>query len=221
MNTLTTYLEQCGLLSLEKQDKLAFVIGEQIHQLNLDEGKIRFDSLEFPFQVLGTESDNTLTWLWAWADEQEEIPANLIAASLELRNWGSNEGIPEFSTPSLDLTRADGFLFSLIASEVCRASCYYRDVYEGGSLFVLLFDRMIDSQPSFDLGRLSKQFLNLISRSSFNHRSALHSYLTKKRLSPKEGVSRIACLLESGELLSAEFDESGSLQTLNGEAVML
>src|SRR5208283_456958 len=119
MNKLNAYLEKYGLLSLEKQDKLAFLIGEHIQQLDLDEGKIRFDSLEFPFQVLGTESDNTVTWLWAWAEDQEEIPVNLIAASLELRNWGSSAGIPEFSISSVDLNKADGFLFSLIASEVC------------------------------------------------------------------------------------------------------
>jgi hypothetical protein len=221
VNKLNAYLEKYGLLSLEKQDKLAFLIGEHIQQLDLDEGKIRFDGLEFPFQVLGTESDNTVTWLWAWAEDQEEIPINLITASLELRNWGSSAGISEFSISSVDLNKADGFLFSLIASEVCKASCYYRDVYDGGSLFVLLFDRMIDIQPSFDLDRLSKQFMYLISRCDLNHRNVLLSYLTIKGLSPKEGVSRIACLLASGELLSAEFDATGRLQTLNGEAVEL
>ena len=219
MNKLTTYLEKYGLLSLEKQDKLAFLIGESIQQLDLDNGIIRFDSIEFPFQVLGTESDNTFTWLWAWADEQDELPVSLISASLELRNWGLNEGLSEFSIPSVDLNKADGVLFSLIASELCKASCYYRDVYEGGSLFVLLFDRMIDDQQSFDLSRLSKQFLHLISLYELNHRNVLLSYLALKGLSPKEGVSRIAGLLESGELISAEFDASGSLQTLNGETM--
>ena len=221
MNKLKSYLEKYGLLSLEKQDKLAFLVGEHIQQLDLDTGKIRFESLEFAFQVLGTESDNTLTWLWAWADEQDEIPSKLIVAARELRNWGSREDIPEFVTPSVDINKADGFLFSLIASEVCKASCYYRDVYEGGNLFVLLFDKMIDHQPSFSLDRLSGQFLHLISRCDLNHRNVLLSYLTIKGLSPMKGASRIACLIESGELLSAEFEESGRIQTLNGEAVEL
>ena len=90
MSALTDYLEQSALISLEKQDKLALLIGEDTYDLDLDAGKIRFDnSLEISFQVLGTESDNTLIWLWAWADEQtEEIPADLLRASREIRDWG-------------------------------------------------------------------------------------------------------------------------------------
>jgi hypothetical protein len=221
MNPLISYLEKYGLLSLEKQDKLAQLIGEHFHQLNLHAGEIRFNGLKFPFQVLGTESDNTSTWLWAWADEQEEIPKHLTSTSRELKQWGSREDLKEFTIPSVDLDRADGTLFALIASEICRASCFYRDVYEGGSLFVLIFDTMIDSQLSFDLDRLSKQFLYLISRYDLNQRTALLSYLAVKGVSLSEGISRIACLLESGELLRAEFDESGRLVTLNGQAVEL
>jgi hypothetical protein len=221
MDTLTSYLEKYGLLSLEKQDKLANLIGEHLYQLDLDAGKIRFDSLEFPFQALGTESDNTSTWLWAWADEQEEIAKHLTSASRELKQWGAHENIKEFTVPAVDLDRADGTLFALIASEICRASCFYRDVYEGGSLFVLIFDTMIDKLPSFDLDRLSKQFLHLISRYDLNQRTALLSYLAVKGVSLSEGISRIACLLETGELLRAEFDASGRLLTLNEGAVEL
>jgi drug/metabolite transporter (DMT)-like permease len=56
-----------------------------------------------------------------------------------LRAWGEKEGLQEFTLPSVDLDRADGTMLSLIASEVCKASGYYRDPYEGGALFLLLF----------------------------------------------------------------------------------
>lgn len=221
MNPLTSSLEKYGLLSLEKQDKLTQLIGEHLYQIDLSAGRIRFDGLEFPVQALGTESDNTFTWLWAWADEQEEIPKHLTSASRELKEWGAREGIKELTIPSVDLDRADGTMFALIASEICGASCYYRDVYEGGSLFVLIFDAMIERQPSFDLDRLSKQFLHLISHYDVNQRTALLSYLAVKGVSLSEGISRIACLLETGELLRAEFDASGRLLTLNEGAVEL
>jgi hypothetical protein len=218
MNTLSDYIEQYGLLSLEKQDKLTLLVGEHMHEIDLENGKIRFDAVEFPFQALGTESDNTLTWLWAWADEQTEVPVDLLTAARELRDWGKREGIREFVVPGVDLDKADGLAFSLIASEVCKASCFYRDVYEGGSLFVLLFDSAIDRQPSFDLGRLSKQYLYLISRYELHHRNALLSYLNTKGLSPLSHGSQITGKLVTGELLNAEFDKAGRLMLLNGEA---
>lgn len=219
MNTLSVSIEHYGLLSLEKQDKLTLLVGEHMHEIDLENGKIRFDDVEFPFQALGTESDNTLTWLWAWADEQTEVPVDLLTAARELRDWGEREGIREFVVPGVDLDKADGLAFSLIASEVCKASCFYRDVYEGGSLFVLLFDSTIDRQPSFDLARLSKQYSDLISRYEINHRNALLSYLNAKGLSPLSHGSQITGKLETGELLNAEFDNAGRLMSLNGEAI--
>lgn len=217
MNKPTEYLEQFALLSLEKQDKLALLLGDHTYELDFDAGKIRFNnSLEFSFQVLGTESDNTLSWLWAWADEQtEEVPVDLLQASRELRDWGSRKGVQEFTLSSVDLHKADGHVLSMIACEICRASCYHRDAYEGGAAFLLLFDKRIDAQPSFDLSRLSRRFVDLISRYELNHRNALVSYLRTKGLPFAETGPAISCEFDSGEQLNAEFDDAGHLKRLN------
>ena len=221
MNTLIHYLEQYALLSLEKQDKLAFLLGDHTYDLDLEAGKIRFnDDREFPFQVLGTESDNTLTWLWAWAEEQTEVvPENLFQAAQQLRDWGHHVGVPEFTSPAVDLDRADGRVLSMIAVELCRASCFYRDAYEGGAAFVLLFDKKIDAQPSFDLARLARHYLDVISQYPLDHRNTLLSYLRAKGLSPVETAWTVLCDLESGESLNAVFDNAGHLQQLNGDEI--
>ena len=220
MDKLTEYVEQYALIALEKQDRLALLINDQIADLDLDAGKIRFDNFEFPVQVLGTESDNTMNWLWAWADEQtENMPESLLRSSRELREWGLRQGVPEFTVPSVDLGRADGHVFSMIASEICRSSCYYRDAYDGGAVFLLLSDALIDAQPSFDLSRLSQRLLDLISRYGLNHRNVLRSYLRIRGLSARETESEITCELESRERLSAVFDEAGRLIRLNEESV--
>jgi hypothetical protein len=219
MNKLNEYLERYALVSLEKQDKLALLLGDHTYVLDLDSGKIRFnDNLEFSFQVLGTESDNTLIWLWAWADEQtDEIPVELLQDSLNLRDWGLREGVQEFTRPSVDLDRADGHFLSMISSRICQASCYYQDAYDGGSAFLLLNDKLIDAQPPFDLSRLSRRYLDLISRYEINHRNALLSYLRIRGLSFAEKGATITAELESGGRLSAEFDHAGRLTLLNGE----
>lgn len=216
--TLQSYLERYALLSLEKQDKLESLVGEHLYELDLDAGTIRFDELQFSVQVIGTESYNTLTWLWAWADEQAEIPANLIQSAIQLRIWGAEAGIPEFTTPSVDLNRADGHAIAMIAVEVCKASCYYRDGYEGGAAFFLVFDKTIDSGPSFDRHRLLVRLADLFSRYDLNHRNTVLSYLTAKGLSPAERQNTVSCELESGERLIAEFDDAGRLVAVNGAA---
>jgi hypothetical protein len=218
VSTLRSYLEQYALLSLENQDKLELLTGEHMHELDLDAGSIRFNELRFPVQVIGTESYNTLTWLWAWADEQEEIPASLTQSAIQLRIWGAEAGIREFTIPSVDLNSADGHALAMIATQVCKASCYYRDAYEGGAVYLLIFDRTIDNQPSFNRQRLLIRLADLFSRYELNHRNVVLSYLTAKGLSPAEQRNIVSCELESGERMIAEFDDAGRLIVVNGAA---
>jgi hypothetical protein len=222
MSTLTGYLETCALVSLEKQEKLAGLIGEHTVDIDYDSGAVRFSGAhEFPFQVLGTESDNTLTWLWAWADEQMELSPDLVTSSLQMRAWGEKNGVGEFTMPSVDLGKADGRVLSLISSAVCGAGCYYRDDYDGGSLFLLLFGKELDRQPSFDAAGLVRQFSDLISLSELNHRNTLLSYLRQKDLPFTEQGNIIKFELESAEAMRAEFNPNGAVRSINGRKLPL
>lgn len=132
MSTINDYFEKFALISLEKQAKFEGLAGEHFAEFDLDAGIVKIDNdLALPFQVLGTQSDNTLTWLWAWSGEHAEVRPELLTAALHLKNWGLEQGIEEFSLPEVDIERADGMMISLIAAEICKASCFYRDAYEG------------------------------------------------------------------------------------------
>ena len=218
MTALKPYFERYALASLEKQARLFSFLGEHIMDLDLDAGTARFsDSLVFPFQALGTESDNSLTWLWAWAEEQTEIPPKLLASALELRAWGEKEGLEELILPAVDLDRADGTMLSLIASEICKASGYYRDPYEGGTLFLLLSGIALDDQLVFDRRGLVRQLADLASRYDFNHRNALLSYFRARAIPATNAGDTISAELVNGERLVAVFDAAGQVRTINGE----
>ncbi len=219
MSGLKRYIERYALVSLEKQARLFSFLGEHILDLDLDAGTARFNDLAIPFQVLGTESDNSLTWLWAWADEQTEVQDNLLTSARELKAWGEKEGLSELTLPALDLNRADGTLLALIASEVCRASGYYRDPYEGGTLFLLLYGIALDDQLVFDRKGLVRQLVDLVSRYDFNHRNALQSYFRARGVPAAEAGDTISAELANGERLVAVFDAAGQVRTINGEAL--
>ncbi len=222
MSTIKDYLERYALTSLEKQEKFNRLVGEHTAELDFEAGTVRFSgSFEFPFQVLGTESDNTFTWLWAWAEEQEEIPADVMKSSLELKAWGMSNAVTAFTTPSADLDQINGHAVSMIASEICAASCYYQDAYEGGALYLLLFGKEIDRMPSFDIAGLSRQFSHLMTILELDHRSALLSFLRMREIAGREEGSTITFELESGETGKAEFDPQGKLLSLNGKAMPL
>jgi len=205
---------------MEKEAKLARIIGEQMHQLDLDAGVIRFGrDLALPFQVLGTESFNTLTWLWAWAEEQTEIPENLIQTSLQLRDWGVHEGIREFTIPSVDIDKADGNAIALVGTQITRANSFFRDSYEGGAVYLLIFDNSIEHEPSFDRASLFSTLTDLLFRYELNQKNVLLSYLQLKTLSPNVKGTLVSCELENGERVNAEFDDADKLKVWNGKII--
>ena len=220
MNSVISYFEKIALVSLEKQDDLIKRLGEHIVDLDLDTGMARFSTdAAFPFQLLGTESDNSLTWLWAWADEQPEVSEDLLRSARELKAWGARAGVTEYTVPSIDLNRADGTMLSLIASGICAASGYYRDYYDGGTLFILLFGADSDRCPEFDRTGLISAMKDLVSRYDFNHRNSLLSYFTLKSLPFSESGDTVNGELAGGDRLIAIFDHAGQVTTINGESL--
>jgi hypothetical protein len=218
-NSLQEYFEQCALLSREKQDRIEMLMSDFTHEFDLEEGLVRFhEGRVFPFQVLGTESYNTLTWLWAWSEDHTEVPTHLLASAFKMKDWGEKQHLKEFFGPAMDLNGMDGHALSLISSHVCNASCYVQDAYAGGAAYVLVFDKLIDAQPSFDRQRLFTHLADLTTRYEINQRNALLSYLQLKGLAPATAGSFINSELETGERLNAEFDGKGQLIVLNGSA---
>jgi len=217
MSRISEYFEQCALFSLEKQEKFDRLAGEHFAEFDLDAGILKIDNnLALPFQVLGTQSDNTLTWLWAWSEEHADVQPDQITAAIKLKEWGLKKGIEEFCMPEVDIERADGMMISLIAAEVCQASCYYRDAYEGGAVFLLLSGTGIDRQPAFELSGFLRSFNELVSRYDFNHRNALLSYFRMKGLPFVEDGVLVTGKLGSGEEIPMEFNGSGGVMSLNG-----
>jgi hypothetical protein len=220
MSSVIDHFEKIALVSLEKQDGLFRRLGEHIMELDLDTGMARFNAdVAFPFQFLGTESDNSLTWLWAWADEQPEVSEELLRSARDLRTWGAREGVTEFTTPSIDLNRADGTMLSLIASGICAASGYYRDPYEGGALFILLYGVDSGRRPEFDRTGLIGAMKDIVSRYDFDHRKALLSYFRMKNLPCSGTGDAVNAELAGGERFVALFDHAGQVVTINGESV--
>lgn len=218
MNLILPYLERNGLIALEKRSKLATLIEELPFEFDLDGGVARFGpDLEFPAQVLGTESDNTVTWLWAWADAQEELPPAVIRSALELRAWARTKGVQEFLLPSVDLDHLTGDAAALIASEVCSASASYRSDYEGGALYLLLFDRRIEAQPGFGFAGFRHAVEELAARFDLDQRKTILSYFEQTGLPVTDRGETVTGRLPSGGSIIAEFDGQNRVVRIAGE----
>lgn len=105
-----------------------------------------------------SDGESSGNWLWAWANTESNIPAHLLVASLSLRAYGEQHGIPQLTSPQLPLGQINSHSLALLASGICKANAYYRCPYEGGALFVLIMDENFPKCPDPPLQRIATVF---------------------------------------------------------------
>jgi hypothetical protein len=209
-------LEPAIAPAVDKQFHLADLVGESNWQLDVSAGRLSFDGVgSWQVQLLGTESECTDTWLWAWANAKSNIPVRLLVASLALKAYSEQHGIPELTTPQLPLGQVDGHTLALLASGLCEANAYYRCPYEGGALYVLIMDESFPKCPDPPVQRITTVFPQAIAELDIpDHRLAFTSYLDWYKLAHESDGDRVI-VRENGEpVLTATFDDLNRLTHL-------
>ena len=204
--------------SFDKQVYLAESLGEDhTWELDMNARTITFDDkLSFKVQVLGTESYELKTWLWAWANESP-IPDDMRHASRQLKAFGERHGVREFKhaevTVSEELT---GYHFAVAATGIVEAQSFYRCDYSGGALYALIKDPTYRWHISDPLQRILRIFPQVVRRIQFtDHKTALANYLTFYGYKAVRGDGFVLAEDDSGPVLRAEFDENRRLTNLD------
>ncbi len=168
-------------------------------------------------QVLGTESEESGTWLWAWANEGSQIPDEVLVAAKSLRKLGEDNGLDELCMARLPVDQYDGHFWSTIATGLCKADAYYRGSYEGGAVFLLIKDDRYYREIADPLGRLRIVFLQAISTYTIgNQKDALLGHVEFLGLSIEMQGEGVLIKDNNGNQLVAEFDDKSRLTSLAG-----
>ena len=205
--------------SFEKQHALADLLGDHSWNLSLSAGTISLgEGQVFPIQVLGTESEHTGTWLWAWANDQSQIPTKLLKSARRVRKVGQEQGVLELAEAEWPLDGISGHYMAMVCSGLCGADAYYRCPYEGGAAFVLVsVPALRQSIPHLAL-RMSTTFTTLISTFEVaDQKAAFLAYTAGKGLKAEIAGSVYRCQLPDGDLLLATFDRRNRLVKLETE----
>jgi hypothetical protein len=204
------------LTAFDKQSSLSTIVGDRDWQFNTETGILSFgDRYHWQAQLLGTKSDESQTWLWAWANISRSIPACLLVSSLALKAYGEQYAISELTMPQIPLHQIDEHTLVLLASVICDANAYYRCPYEGGALFLLIMDENFPKCTDPPLQRIATVFPQAIASLDIpDHRLALIGYLAHYGLSYEQEGEKIV-VKEEGEVeLEAIFDEHNRLTNL-------
>ena len=204
--------------AFDRQLLLADLIGDLPWAFDLQNGTLSFgDRFAWQAEVLGTESAESGTWLWAWANEESGIPEQQQDASLKLKALGEEHGIAELTEPIVPLDHADGHVFASIAVGECLGRAYYRGPYEGGAAFLLITDERLQLQVDYPLQRILTVFPQAISAMEIaDHREALRGYLEHYGFEAESEGDALLLRQQGQEVLRAEFDELGRLRELKG-----
>jgi hypothetical protein len=209
---------QYAATGVSRQLALADLLGDRDWELDLTAGTVTFGTdLTYPIQLLGTESEADGTWLWAWANEESNLPPALLQLCGWLREYGRRAALPELSEPTFPLDRADGHRLALLASGL-TGRCYYRGPYEGGAVFFHLENLPAEVLAPVSAERALTALGQVIQSFPVDHRSAAVAFLHQQGWQVEPGNEVVVGRHPDGSDIRLEFDRQGRISQLAGQA---
>lgn len=224
--TLTNLLDDAALLSLEHQIHLEEVLGE--HSWHVDLRQQRFDFTGersitcTAFHLLGTAAPGPGSWLWAWANPGG-FPEPVVAASVRVRDFGQQYGIPELANAEVPFAALPGsptepHLVAGILTEAAKAvtgrwTSYNGDA-GGGTRAAFLVEHPDFHLPPPDPARVMRVIQQALAGLPLSdHRRALHAYAAGRGLAAESDNGQTR-LKGSGLEALVEFDQYGRISNI-------
>jgi len=217
---LEELFDEHGALSFEKQLRLADLVGESNWRFDMDAGLLSFDTFNSSVQLLGTVSEYSQTWLWAWANAESNIPGRLLRSSEELRAAGRRLNVAELIEAEFSVDAfQNGHRIAMVAVGILGATAYYRGPYEGGALFMLIPELPIGSRDARQTNlQVTSDFTSFISAHECHHRTAFESYLRQKGYRFQTlSARRVVANYPHEPPIDAVFDSEGRLAKFETE----
>jgi len=221
-------------LSREKQFALQELLdkgaGQGDWHVSLHTGTLSLNNgrYVYPIQFLGTRSDQSNTWLWAWADRGPGYPAlprELLTSVNQLRAFGEKEQVPELISPGFELGSHDRQMWfdvhflGQIACGLCDADFYVGVPYQGGEMLVVFnaSDIKAHADPRLLTIRMTGFFLDLgsvLPIDRFDHGKILQAYAHQKGFTVAANSNRqMEWTMPTGDRLVAVFDNFGRVMS--------
>lgn len=187
-----------------------------------DAGTLRFGKgPAHPIQLLGTEAAGDRTWLWAWANDQSDLPPAVLVAAEKLRKVGVERQLQELYVRKLPLAEVDGHRLAAIAVGLLGAGSYYRGPYGSGerqgAAYFLLTDFPRPAQVDGSAVRLLRAVELVTSTWEVDHRAVVRGLAADLRLRLEEKPDVLVVTSSKGEPVRFELDERGRLSRMRGQ----
>jgi len=174
-------LERYVALGFEKQVDFSELINGKSWDADLTRGTINFGyDLEFPLQIIGSFSYSVNTWLWAWANNQSNLPEDLLKDVKQLKAYGVKHKIDQLRNSEYSFKQEDLHRLGLIAVGMFDADGYYFADYGSGIMLMTVKSNEIKKHRKDFHYRIFTTFPQVISNFNVDHKNTLISYLKAK-----------------------------------------
>lgn len=214
---LTNLLEKYAGIIMDRQYVLAGILGEHNWDADIESGMLAFEGadVQTPFEIVGTYSFSSETWMWSWANEASGLPENMTAIARKLHALGEAQDIRELVTPDFSLDPVDLHVFGIMACGIGEADAFYVADYGDGILVAVLTGDRVRSGWQPDHQRALLVFPQVISTFEVDHKSALRNYLQALGYEVKDDKGSVAATRDKQQI-QADFDDIGRLTSLKG-----
>lgn len=214
-------LNRFAMPAFERQMVLADMLGDDFDwDLDLKGGTVSFGpGRNWGLQLLGTRSDETDTWRWAWATKGAPVPASALKAAKAVKAMGRKRSVPELLEEEYppDAVDLDAHMLSMVATGIAELPVYFRFPYSGGALFAGL--EIPDFQlPAPDPQRLAFVIREVCDRMDLDQRVAIEGYLGGRGAKLSGDKDRLLAAWPDGAQLEVTFDEERRLRDVRPAA---
>ena len=202
--------------SFAKQLAFADLLGDRNWGVNISEGRATFgEDLFYPIQLIGTEADGDSTWLWAWGNEESNLPSSILRVSEELRALGQSSKIPELVEANFSLEIANGHTIAMVASGLNPDCCYYRGPYNGGALFFLVCGVPSTVTRHVAPERAITVLTEIISQFDIDNRQMAEAFLRDQGFTLEMRGSTMSAM-RGGQPIDIVFDSMNRIASIQG-----
>lgn len=213
-NTLEMLFSKSLGRSLIVGNRLSEHLGEHDWQIDFEKGEINFGKESYPFQFLGTESDND-TWKWAW-DNVNGFDEGLLNLAYEIKAYGEDKGIRALKTANLATNEnCNGLVLASVATYLSKTPYAYYLCYHEKGLAVIALEALPETFfKALDFSEVASFLLEALQTYEVDHQAFCEGLLEFLKVPyKKHGTALIADFKEGA--MSLVFDSYGHLSELD------
>ncbi|GAB3661409.1 hypothetical protein GCM10027589_23670 [Actinocorallia lasiicapitis] len=199
---------------LQQQETLSEVLPRADWSADLTARTYSSGGVTVQVSLLGSYASRERTWLWGWANDQFGPDHPAVAPTLALRALGERLGVPEFTTPEVDLSwyagpAADGDeLMAVAAAGALGQHGYIGAGYDGGCAYLLVDDERVPKAP-WDPIPVPRLIMGAVALFPYDPALTLTRYLSHHRIPFRRQGAMTEARLPGGGTARAMFDGEG------------